>query len=52
MAEHDLVALGKNTRARSSRHRDVDAVTATLVDEPYVNHIPTMTGGVGSRSPG
>jgi carboxymethylenebutenolidase len=22
---------------------------ATMVDEPYVNHIPTMTGGVGQR---
>jgi carboxymethylenebutenolidase len=27
--------------------RDVDATMATLVAEPYVNHIPTMTGGVG-----
>ena len=28
--------------------RDVDATMATMVAEPYVNHIPTMTGGVGS----
>ncbi|WP_347556478.1 dienelactone hydrolase family protein [Robbsia sp. KACC 23696] len=27
--------------------RDVDAVMPTMVAEPYVNHIPTMTGGVG-----
>ncbi len=27
--------------------RDVDATMATMVDQPYVNHIPTMTGGVG-----
>ncbi|MCP5083526.1 MAG: SDR family NAD(P)-dependent oxidoreductase [Alphaproteobacteria bacterium] len=27
--------------------RDVDATMATMVSEPYVNHIPTMTGGVG-----
>ena len=27
--------------------RDVDATMATMVNEPYVNHIPTMTGGVG-----
>ena len=27
--------------------RDVDATMATMVGEPYVNHIPTMTGGVG-----
>ncbi|MEX0960045.1 MAG: dienelactone hydrolase family protein [Burkholderiales bacterium] len=29
--------------------RDVDATMKTMVAEPYVNHIPTMTGGVGSR---
>ena len=29
--------------------RDVDATMATMVAEPYVNHIPTMTGGVGHR---
>ena len=27
--------------------RDVDAVMPTMVAAPYVNHIPTMTGGVG-----
>jgi carboxymethylenebutenolidase len=27
--------------------RDVDATMKTMVSEPYVNHIPTMTGGVG-----
>lgn len=27
--------------------RDVAATMATMVAEPYVNHIPTMTGGVG-----
>jgi len=27
--------------------KDVDATMATMVSEPYVNHIPTMTGGVG-----
>jgi carboxymethylenebutenolidase len=27
--------------------RDVDATMATMVAEPYVNHIPTLTGGVG-----
>lgn len=29
--------------------RDVDATMATMVPQPYVNHIPTMTGGVGHR---
>jgi carboxymethylenebutenolidase len=27
--------------------RDVDATMATMVTQPYVNHVPTMTGGVG-----
>jgi len=27
--------------------RDVDATMDTMVAQPYVNHIPTMTGGVG-----
>src|SRR6201997_2650782 len=29
--------------------RDVEATMATMVSEPYVNHVPTMTGGVGHR---
>ena len=29
--------------------RDVDATMATMVASPYVNHVPTMTGGVGAR---
>jgi carboxymethylenebutenolidase len=38
--EHTLYEFGK---------RDVDATMATMVAEPYVNHVPTMTGGVGYR---
>jgi carboxymethylenebutenolidase len=29
--------------------RDVAATMATMVEQPYVNHMPTMTGGVGAR---
>ena len=29
--------------------RDVPKTMATMVDEPYVNHVPTMTGGVGQK---
>ena len=29
--------------------RDVPATMQTMVAEPYVNHVPTMTGGVGYR---
>jgi len=27
--------------------KDVDKTMATMVPQPYVNHIPTMTGGIG-----
>ncbi|MDY7578077.1 dienelactone hydrolase family protein [Herbaspirillum sp. RTI4] len=30
--------------------RNVDDTMATMVAEPYVNHIPTMTGGVGYKN--
>lgn len=30
--------------------RNVDETMATMVAEPYVNHIPTMTGGVGYQA--
>ncbi|KAL8736639.1 MAG: hypothetical protein Q9166_000005 [cf. Caloplaca sp. 2 TL-2023] len=29
--------------------KDANATMATMVKEPYVNHIPTMTGGVGHK---
>lgn len=47
MADHDLVSLWEAHLAGEFDMRDVDATMATMVDEPYVNHIPTMTGGVG-----
>ena len=49
MPEHDLVAIWENHCRYEFETRDVDAVMATMVDEPYVNHIPTMTGGVGQN---
>ena len=38
--------LGRSLPLRV-RTRDVNATMATMVSQPYVNHIPTMTGGVG-----
>jgi carboxymethylenebutenolidase len=29
--------------------QDVDATMATMVAEPYVNHVPTLAGGVGAN---
>src|ERR1700756_173518 len=29
--------------------RDVDATMATMTDDPYLNHVPVLTGGVGGE---
>ncbi|MBW4037037.1 MAG: ester cyclase [Proteobacteria bacterium] len=53
MADHevtaawDLEALWEEHCRYEFETRDVDATMATMVASPYVNHIPTMTGGVG-----
>jgi carboxymethylenebutenolidase len=47
MPGHDLVALWEAHCRHEFETRDVDATMATMVAEPYVNHVPTMTGGVG-----
>ena len=44
---HDLVALWEAHCRYEFETRDVDATMATMVAAPYVNHVPTMTGGVG-----
>lgn len=30
--------------------KDADATMATMVKEPYVNHVPTVTGGIGYKN--
>ena len=47
MAAYDLAALWDAHCRYEFETRDVDATMATMVAEPYVNHVPTMTGGVG-----
>ncbi len=47
MADHDLAALWEEHCRHEFETRDVDATMATMVPQPYVNHIPTMAGGVG-----
>ena len=47
MADRDLVALWEAHCRHEFETGDVDATMATMVDRPYVNHIPTMAGGVG-----
>ncbi|KAF2757412.1 NTF2-like protein [Pseudovirgaria hyperparasitica] len=43
----DLEAIWDEHTAYEFETRDVDATMSTMVQEPYVNHIPTMTGGIG-----
>ena len=45
----DLSALWETHTRYEFGERDVDATMATMVADPYVNHVPTMTGGVGYR---
>lgn len=47
MAQLNLVALWEAHCRYEFETRDVDATMATMVASPYVNHVPTMTGGVG-----
>ena len=47
MPDHDLVELWEAHCRYEFETRDVDATMQTMVANPYVNHIPTMTGGVG-----
>ena len=44
---YDLSALWDRHTELEFGVRSAEATMATMVAEPYVNHIPTMTGGVG-----
>jgi carboxymethylenebutenolidase len=45
----DLSALWDKHCEYEFGTRNVDDTMSTMVPEPYVNHIPTMTGGVGQQ---
>jgi len=45
----NLEALWNAHRACEFVTRDAAATMKTMVAEPYVNHVPTMTGGFGQR---
>lgn len=47
--QHDLGKLWDKHCEYEFVTRDVHATMSTMVSDPYVNHIPTMTGGVGAR---
>lgn len=44
---YDLVGLFAEHVRHEFETQDVDATMETMVDEPYVNHVPTLCGGVG-----
>lgn len=44
---YDFIALFDEHVRHEFETRDVDATMETMVDEPYVNHAPTLAGGVG-----
>ena len=44
---YDLVGLFAEHVRHEFETLDVDATMETMVDEPYVNHVPTLSGGVG-----
>jgi carboxymethylenebutenolidase len=47
MSSQNLEALWEAHCRCEFETRDVDETMDTMTAEPYVNHIPTMTGGVG-----
>jgi carboxymethylenebutenolidase len=46
----DLGAVFDDHVAAEFVHLDLEATMATMTDDPYVNHVPVMTGGVGADS--
>ncbi len=44
---YDFAALFAQHTYHEFTTRDVDATMATMIDEPYVKHVPTLAGGVG-----
>lgn len=46
----DLEAIWQDHCDREFNERDVERTMETMVAEPYVNHIPTLTGGIGREA--
>ena len=47
---YDLGAIFDEHVADEFVAKDVTATMATMTAEPFVNHVPTMMGGVGGRA--
>lgn len=50
MQPHDLIKLWEEHTAHEFATRDTEATLATMTEDAYVNHIPTMTGGNGKAA--
>lgn len=46
----DLTELWERHTAHEFTTRDTEATLDTMVEDAYVNHIPTLTGGYGKRA--
>jgi carboxymethylenebutenolidase len=46
---YDLSALWDNHSDQEFKYRDTEATIATMTADAYVNHVPTLTGGYGSK---
>jgi len=46
----DLARLWEEHTAHEFSTRDTEATLATMVEDAYVNHIPTLTGGYGKAA--
>ena len=46
-AQQVMVEMWERHTASEFEAKNVDATLATMTDEPYINNIPVMTGGVG-----
>lgn len=47
MPQYDLEHIWENHTRLEFEDKDVAKTMATLSSHPYVNHVPTMTGGIG-----
>ncbi len=47
MTRQDLISLWEEHLACEFQTQDTEATLRTMVEDPYVNHIPTLTGGYG-----
>ena len=44
-----MVEIWERHMAAEFEEKSINATMATMASDPFVNHVPVMTGGVGSR---